>query len=221
MKYPIIRIGRTSDPNLDGTSFVGVSRFGDSDKISIVVPYGVKIDAEIDESNPEQKEQFAFLRRYVKAIQKALSSSNTKERLEEKMGIHNPVAAVNILHDYLSMGKYVEYESISELSERGKIDFNQTIKKVRPTVSQGSFFYEQYIARRKRVIEDNFVALVQCNVINHFMEHGGVVLFGQSISAPTERIKLNDQTIIRLRRELSNTFNSRKENIIRWCISYI
>lgn len=221
MKYPIIRIGQKTDPDLDGTSFVGVSRFGDADKVSIVVPYGVNLDDEIDDSNPLQKDQYAFLRRYVKAVQKALSSSNTKERLEDKIGIHNPVAAVNLLHDYLSMGKFIEFESVSELSERGKVDFNQTFKKVKPTFVNGSFYFDHFISRKKTPIEDNVVAIVQCNVINHFMEHGGVVLFGQSISIPTPPIKLNDHTISKLRKELTNTFNSRKENIIRWCISYI
>ena len=51
MKYPIIRIGKVSDPELDGSSFVGVSHFGDSDKVSIVVPYGVNLDEEIDDSD--------------------------------------------------------------------------------------------------------------------------------------------------------------------------
>lgn len=221
MKYPIIHIGKSSDPDLNGKSFVGVSRFGDSDKVSIVVPYGVYLDDEIDDTNEGQKEQYTFLRRYVKAVQKALTSKHTKERLEEKAGIHNPIAAVNLLHDYLSMGKFVEYEQVSELTERGKIDFNQTIKKVRPTIVADSFYYDQYITRKRVIKEDSFVAQVQCNVINDFMDHGGVVLFGQSISIPVAKVKLNDLTITKLRKELSNTFNSRKENIIRWCISYI
>lgn len=226
MKYPIIRIGKSSDPDLDGSSFVGVSRFGDADKVSIVVPYGVNLDDEIDDANPAQRQQYAFLRRYVKAIQKALTSSNAKERLEDKAGIHNPIAAVNLLHDYLSMGRFLEHESISELSERGKIDFNLTIKKVKPTVINNSLYFNQFITRKKRVIEDNFVAIVQCSVIKHFMSHGGVVLFGQSISVPINTLDLSnkavaDITITKLRKELINTFNSRKENIIRWSISYI
>ena len=221
MKYPIIHIGKSYDPDLNGKSFVGVSRFGDSDKVSIVVPYGVYLDDEIDDTNEGQKEQYAFLRRYVKAVQKALTSKHAKERLEEKAGIHNPIAAVNLLHDYLSMGKFVEYEQVSELTERGKIDFNQTIKKVRPTIVTDSFYYDQYITRKRVIKEGSFVAQVQCNVINDFMGHGGVVLFGQSISIPVAKVKLNDLTITKLRKELSNTFNSRKENIIRWCISYI
>lgn len=221
MKYPIIKIGKTSDPHMDGTSFVGVSHFGTTDKISIVVPYGVKIDSEVDSTNEGQKEQYVFLKRYVKAIQKALSSNFTKERLEEKSGIHNPIAAVNLLHDYLSMGKYIEQEGVCKLSERGKIDFNQTVNKVCPDILDGAVYYRKFFTRKRDLIEDNFVAQVQCNVINHFMEHGGVVLFGQSISIPIGPIKLNDITVTRLRKELPNTFNSRKENIIRWCIAYI
>ena len=226
MKYPIIRIGGSSDPDLDGNSFVGVSRFDGSGAVSIVVPYGVEIDDEVSDSSIEQKEQYAFLRRYVKAVQKALSCNFTKERLEDKAGIHNPVAAVNILHDYLSLGKYIEFDMVSDLSERGKIDFNQTIRKVSPTITGDYFFFDKFITRRRTTIEDNLVAEVQCNIINHFMEHGGVVLFGQSVSIPVRKIDFEDKstiegTIVKLRKELTNTFNSRKESIIRWSISYM
>ena len=226
MKYPIIKIGKESDPELDGNSFVGVSRFDLSGKVSIVVPYGIEMDNEVSDSDPSQKEQYAFLRRYVKAVQKALSSSYTKERLDDKAGIHNPIAAVNLLHDYLSMGKFIEFETESGISERGKIDFNQTVKKVRPMLINDSYYYNQFITRKRTAREDNLVADVQCNVINHFMAHGGVVLFGQSISIPIRRIDLENKetvetTITKLRKELTNTFNSRKESIIRWAIGYM
>lgn len=226
MRYPILKIGKSSDPDLDGNSFVGVSRFDSSGQVSIVVPYGVELDEEISDSSAEQKEQYAFLRRYVKVVQKALASNYTKERLEDKAGIHNPVAAVNLLHDYLSLGKFIEYDTVSELSERGKLDFNQTIKKICPTIAGNNLLFDKYITRRRSSIEDNFVAEIQCNIINHFMAHGGVVLFGQSVSIPIHKVDLEkkttiEATITKLRKELSNTFNSRKESIIRWSISYM
>ena len=229
MKYPIIRIGKSHDPELDGNSFVGVSRFDSSGGVSIVVPYGLQSDEladEVSDSDTFQKDQYAFLRRYVKVVQKALASNYTKERLEDKAGIHNPVAAVNLLHDYLSLGKFIEFDTVSDLSERGKIDFSQTIKKVSPTIAGNSIYFDKYITRRRSSIEDNLVSEVQCNIINHFMDHGGVVLFGQSISIPIHKLDFTkkhtiDATINRLRKELTNTFNSRKESIIRWSISYM
>ena len=221
MIYPIIRIGRDNDPNLDGNSFVGVSKSLDPSKLAIVVPYGVEIPDEIDDSKEEQKADYSFLLRYVKAIQKALSSNYVKERLDEKAGIHNPIAAINITHDYLSMGKFIEFESRSKISENGKIDFNQTIKKVRPSVYGNEIFYDQFITRKREITFNNFIAQVQCNIINHFMRNGGAILFGQSISIPIKTMKLDGRAIRLLRQELTHTFNSRKENLIRWCISYI
>ena len=221
MRYPIIRLGKSSDPNLDGNSFIGVSKTTGPNELSIVVPYGVDLPDEIDDSNKAHKEDYAFLLRYVKAIQKALSSNNVKERLEEKAGIHNPIAAINIIHDYLSMGKFIELESKSQLSKNGKIDFNQTIKRVRASIYGNDVFYDQFITRKKEISFDNLVAQVQCNVINHFMRNGGAILFGQSISVPIKEIKLDRKAIRLLRQELAHTFNSRKENLIRWCISYI
>ena len=218
MKYPIKRLGAASDPDLNGRSFVGVSRIGDSDKISIVVPYGIDETVLPDEIGEDDKE-FEFLRHYVKAVHKALT--DTMEREEIQSGLHNPAAAVGLLHDYLSLGKYIEYNTSSELSDRGKIDFHQTIKKLQPTLLGNDFYYNQFIARKRIVSTDNLVAEVQCQVINHFMQHGGILLFGQSITAPRSNVKLNQTTVTRLRKELFNTFNSRKENIIRLCIEYI
>ncbi len=223
MKYKVIRCGKDSYPELNGNSFVGVSRTDESSGgMSIVVPVGIECDREVDDSDIRQKEQYRFLRRYVKTVQKALSSNHVKERLENTAGIHNPAAAVNLLHDYLSMGVYVEFEEISGLSESGKIDFGQTIRKIRPKASdEGNIFFDKIISRKRVVKEADFVASVQCSVINHFMRHGGAMLFGQSVSIPTRGIRLDRSTITMLRKELNNTFNSRKENIIRWCIEYI
>ena len=226
MKYPIIRIGKETDPDLDGNSFIGVSRIKNSSTLSIVVPYGVDLPGEVSDSESTQKNQYSFLRRYVKAVQKALSS-HSKERLENNVaGIHNPVAAVNLLHDYLTMGKFIEFHAISDMSKKGKIDFHQTIKRVQPVVVGDSFFFDEYITRKRTAFENNFVSDVQCNIINHFMNHGGVILFGQAVSVPVRKIDFNDLstveiTITKLRKELSNTFNSRKETIIRWSISYL
>lgn len=221
MKYPILKIGKDKDPNLDGNSFIGVSKSVDPNKLAIVVPYGIDIPNEVDDSNEEHKEDYSFLLRYIKVIQKALSSNHVKERLEEKAGIHNPIAAINIIHDYLSMGKFIELESRSQVAKNGKIDFNQTVKKIRPCIYGNEFFYDQFITRRKEISFNNLVGQVQCNIINHFMKNGGAILFGQSISICVNKIKLDSRVIRLLRQELTHTFNSRKENLIRWCISYI
>lgn len=225
MRYPIVQIGRGTASDLTGKSFVGVSRIDESSgEATIVVPYGLELESEISDNDPRQKEQYEFLRRYVKVIQKALSG--TKERMNEKAGIHNPIAAVNLLHDFLSMGKFIEYETISELSERGTLDFNQTVKKVKPSIVGEDLYFDRYITRKRVTVANNFVGDVQCSVINHFMKHGGVILFGQSVSVPHVAFELDKPAIAesvlkQLQKEFNNTFNSRKESIIRWSISYI
>ena len=224
MRYSIRKIGVTQEEELDGRSFVGVSRERGVDSTVVVMPYGVDISDEILSSD---REEVRFLKKYVRVIQRALTSDRVRERLHSVRGIDNPTAAVNLLHDYLTMGPLVEYETVSALSERGKIDFSQTVKKVTPTVAGGNIFFDRFITRKKEVRDDSFVARVQGSVINDFMKHkGGEILFGQSVSVAVNEIDLDDEqtakvTLVGLRRELSNTFNSRKENIIRWCIAYI
>lgn len=215
MHYTITNI--SDDKELNGHSFVGVSKqfATNGDGITeIVVPYGLHIDS-------TTKDGAAFLRRYVKCIQKALSSKHVKERIENVVGMHDPLSAVNLIYDYLSQGKWIEYDAISKISDKGKIDFNQTIKKIQPKFVDGCFFYDSFYTKKRKVVEDSYLALLQCNVINDFMDRGGDVLFGQALKIPTVETPLDQSAIIRLQQELSNTFNSRKENIIRWCIDYI
>ena len=216
MKYSIINISETED---GGRSFVGVSNIKDTDKTQIIVPYGYVIPNSVDTNDKDIVER---LKRYVKVIQKALHTYVAqREEIDFSKGMNSPLAAVNIIHDYLSMGGFIEYESILKESDRGKINFKQTIKRIRPKVVDEHIFYESYITDKKKVIADNIIALVQGNIINHFMTHGGDVLFGQSLKVQIKPINLDSHTIRLLREELNNTFNSRKQNLIRWSIEYI
>ena len=217
MEYSIVKIIDSAD--IGGRSFVGVSNELGSDKTSIVVPYGVNLPTVI---HNDDKENIRFLKRYVRVIQKALNSNTVRRNLDESAeGIQSPKAAVNLIHDYLSFGQYVEYNTEEVISDSCNIDFKKTFKKVTPLIVGNSFVYDRFVLIRKVVRDDDFVSLVQCNVINHFMNHGGVVLLGISLSIPVKTIVLNKTTVVKLQKELSNTFNSRKQSIIRWCITYI
>lgn len=216
MRYSIINISETEE---GGRSFVGVSNIKDTDKTQIIVPYGYFIPNGVD---TEDKDAVAQLRRYVKVIQKALHTYIAqREDIDFSKGMNSPLAAVNIIHDYLSMGSFIEYESTLKESDRGKINFKQTVKRIRPKIVDGNIFYDSFITDKKLVVEDNIIALVQGNIINHFMSHGGDVLFGQSLKVQIKHVALDSHTIRLLHEEQNNTFNSRKQNLIRWSIEYI
>ena len=88
-------------------------------------------------------------------------------------------------------------------------------------MSNGDLIYDEYITRKKRIKEDNLVVTVQANVINHFIENGGEILFGAKLKVPAKPIRLDKTVISKLRRELNQTYNSRNQTVIRWMIEYI
>lgn len=216
MKFPIVKMSESSD--ITGRDFVGVSTCTDS-SLQITVPYGIEIPDTVDSFDIEN---MRFLKIYIKAIQKALNDKLVRNSLDTvSAGINHPLAAVNIIYDYITMGPLVEFETTEVLSSSGKMDLNRTIQKVVPTFVNNNLIYDHYITKKRRIIEDSYIANVQGSIINHFMEHGGELLFGTSIKAPVKPVSLDKIAILKLRKELNQTFNSRKLTVIRWMIQYI
>lgn len=216
MEYRVINISETDEK---GLSFAGVSNIKDTDKTQIVVPFGYQMPSSVSDTD---ETNMSALKRYVKVIQKALHTYRAKEEaIDFSKGMNSPLAAVNIIQDYLSLGSYIEYDKTQQESRKGKIDFKRTIKNIRPKIVDDTLFYDSFIVQKKVVIKDNLTALVQGKVINHFMTHGGDVLFGQTLRVPCKDIGLDEKLVRLLREELNNTFVSRKQNLIRWSIEYI
>lgn len=216
MQYPIVKM--TGNAELTGRDFVGVSR--NTDKIiEITIPYGVDLPNLIDNKDFDKMK---FLRIYIKAIQKALGSRSVKRTLDEvTSGINNPAVAIKIVYDYISYGQFVEYKEEEKQCTDGNIDFMRTVERISPLLINDNFVYGSFITKRKRIIHNNYISIVQGNVINHFMEHGGDVLFGSKLKVNVRPILLNSTVVINLKKELEQTFNSRKQNVIRWIIDYI
>ena len=217
MRYSIIKM--YDHPGIGGRDFVGISNEIDTGGPSIVVPYGVNLPSVVENND---KSSIRFLRRFIKVIQKALRSNYVKQNVEEAtIGIQNPTAAVNLIQDFLSNGPLIEFDKKEEIGETGSIDFNKTVKKITPRIVNDDLIFDSFVVHRKVINNESFVALVQNNVINDFMSRGGDILFGRSLSMPSRDISLNQAVVSKLRRELNNTYNSRKQSIIRWCIQYI
>lgn len=217
MEYVIIKMQNEYD--LTGKDFVGVSK-SDEAGMRIVVPYGVNLPDYVQSTD---RDNVRFLKMYVKTIQKALNSKLVKNSIENitEGSIGNPVAAVNIVADYISMGTLIEYEHVERIAEIGKINFRKTVHKVKPMIVDGDFLYEKYIINSKIIARNNFAAQVQGNIINHFMEHGGEALFGSKLRIDVKPLRLTSTLKTRLRKEQEQTFNSRKQMIIRWMIEYL
>lgn len=206
------------EKELTGRDFVGVSE-GEQGAFEVSVPYGVNIPSAVDSSDYAN---LHFLKVYVKSIQRALNSSVVKNEIEDvSIGMKHPMAAVNIVCDYITNGLIITHITEEKRTTTGKMDLRRTIQRVVPSYINGDLIYDEYITRTKRIEEDSFVANVQANIINHFIENGGEILFGAKLKVPTKTIRLDKTVISKLRRELNQTYNSRNQTVIRWMIEYI
>lgn len=215
MRYTVFSL--TEVAGSDGKSPVGFIKTQES--YEVVTPYGFKLPSGVERSD---REEFNALKKYAHCIKKALRKDFVKAKLEDNAGGRaNPIAALHIIIDFIENGVYREFEHENKQSNGGKINFKKTIKHMTPSVIDGELFYSNFIVSRKKVSEQSAVALAQANIINHFMDNGGEVLFGNRIYIQTKTIPLDESLIRRLNRIRATSYNSRKQQLIRWMTEYI
>ncbi len=206
-----------NDDELGGKSYVGI--FKNANDYSVVTPYGLILP---DTINSTEREKIEYLKKYARCITKALSKDKTRRYLQENCeGKNNPLSALNVVLDYVQNGPYREFETETVIREAGKIDFKKTISRVKPMIINDEALYTNFAITRKKVSSQEIVNLAQGNVINHFMENGGEVLFGNLIHIAVPKIALNSSLVAQLRVVKANSFNSRKQQLIQWIIDYI
>ena len=207
----------SNDDELGGKSYVGI--FKNADEYSVVTPYGFVLS---DTINSTEREKVEYLKKYARCITKALSKDKTRRLLQEKYDSkNNPLSALNVVLDYVQNGPYKEFESETVMREVGKIDFKKTISRVKPMIINDEAFYTKFAVSRKKTSSQELVNLAQGNVINHFMENGGEILFGNLIHITVPQIALNSGLVNQLKIIKANSFNSRKQQLIQWIIDYI
>lgn len=215
MKYAVTPLKATTGS--DGRSAVGFVKKEES--YEVLTPYGFSLPPDVERSD---REAYTALKKYAHCIKKALRKDLVKAKLENNAGgSSNPIAALHIVVDFVENGIYREYEHENKRSNKGKINFKKTIKHMTPAIAGGELLYTDFIVSRKKVAEQSEVALAQANIINHFMDNGGEVLFGTRIGIQTETIPLDESLIRKLNCIKANSYNSRKQQLIRWMTEYI
>ena len=117
-------------------------------------------------------------------------------------------AYMYILSDYFSRGLYREREQHYQVSRRGKIDWNRTIKTQKPYVQGLNAFYIDFVTRKSSVKDDELITLIHEYCVFDSMRKIGWLF--TSVEPTKPRIKLNTKlfrTIIN--DKLRSTFNDR------------
>ena len=117
-------------------------------------------------------------------------------------------AYMYILSDYFSRGLYREREQHFQISRKGKIDWNRTIKTQKPFVQGTNAFYLDFVTRKSSAKENELITLIHEYCVYDSMRKIGWLFTSAEPAKP--RIKLNTKlfkTVVN--DKLRSTFNDR------------
>lgn len=205
----------------DGHSKIGVLF---EEKTNIVVPmfFMDSFDKLTSEITKQEKDKLKLL---VKAWVKYQSSTKVDKETNTKLGEGSQYSfsiIIDLIQDFLDYGLYTEFEYINHVRRCGKIDFQQTVKNLKPLYTEQGPVYLEYITRGKKINDEDIIKAVQVLVLNEIARNLGWML-GFSIVLPPEPvpISLSLSTVSRLRMIRDSSYNSRKIRLLNNLILYI
>lgn len=123
-------------------------------------------------------------------------------------------AYLYILTDFYDRGYYKEREQKFQVSRKGKIDWNRTIKTQKPYVQGCNVFYLDFVTRKSAVNENELITLIHEFLVFDSMRKIGWLFTTAEPAKP--RIKYNPRlfrTIIS--DKLNHTFNDRNKTLFK------
>ena len=129
-------------------------------------------------------------------------------------------AYLALIYDYYNRGYYHEIEVIYNVSKRGKIDWNRTIKTQKPSIQDGQAFYLDFVTKRNSINEDELITLIHEYCVFDSFEKIGWLFTDKLPSKP--RLKFNYKLFKSVIREkLGRTFNDKNKKLFRNMLAII
>lgn len=190
--------------NLDTDNFVGV--MCNNGDFSVHFPLGFCIS----ETDKELRKDILLL------INTISSSTQRKDsEIEEKAQNfnHNSFsfqAYLYLIYDFYGRGYYKERETQYQVSKRGKIDWNRTIKTQKPYVQNESVFYLDFVTKKNTINENELITLVHEYCVYDAFSKVGWLYTNHLPQKP--RLKFNEKLFRGIVQDkLNNTFNDKNK----------
>lgn len=194
--------------NQDRDVFVGLKC--ENGDISINFPIGYAV-------SQENK----MLRKDILLLFSTLAA-NTERKDSESMGeektyqqLDFPVQAyMYIISDYYARGYYLEREVQYNIAKKGKINWNRTIKTLKPYFQDDNAYYLNFVTKKNAMKENELITLIhEYCVYDSFDKIGWLFT---SVMPVKPRIKLNPKLFISvITDKLSQTFNDRNKRLFK------
>lgn len=194
--------------NRDADTFVGIRC--ENQDISIHFPLGF----DISEEDKELRREILLLVNII-ALTTAKKDSETKERAREYNETAFPFQAyLAVLYDFFARGYYKEQERIFEVSRRGKIHWNRTIKTQKPYMQDGNAFYLDFVTGKNSINDNELITLIHEYCVYDSFEKIGWIFTDTMPKVP--RISYNQKLFRRvLKDKLNSTFQDKNKSLFR------
>lgn len=193
----------------------------DKDKIIFVMPkYYI---TNIEDFNGEaslSEDQINEVKMVMKAWKKFQRLSNNFELDEGNDQFYNLAIVMDIIKNFINNGLYVEIEEYYIHSKTDKIEFKRTIQECEPVFIDARPIYLHFITKRQKVQEQDFIRNIQSFVLEEISNEIGWLIGFSYAHTGMPIAKNKNQIINHLKRNLLDTFNTRKIHLIKLLIKY-
>lgn len=200
--------------NMEADTFVGIQC--EDNSFSVHFPLGYHIS----ESDKELRKDILLLMSTI-ALTVGRKDSEIKESAVEYNHTDFPFQAyLTVIYDFYARGYFIENEVQYQISKKGKIDWNRTIKSQKPYVQDNDVFYLDFVTKKNTINENELITLIhEYCVYEAFSKIGWLF----TISMPKEpRIKYN-QKLFRsvVREKMMHTYNDKNKLLFRSMLAII
>lgn len=204
--------------NVDSDTFVGINCI--NGKIEICFPLGFELSGGSDKEI--RKDIMLLIYTLVSNSEKRLSEYSKVDQDTSK-NIEPIQSYIYVIQDFMLNGWYKEIENCYSYGMKGKINWNRTIKREQPVVSNNEFFYLDFITKKTDVKQDELFKRVHSYCIKKSFDKMGWLY--TSTNPIKEKIELDkklfESVIIE---KMNNTFNDKNRElfghllaIVRFC----
>lgn len=195
--------------------FVGIKY--EAERLQINFPLGYK-----------KADKESELRKDILTLVKVLSLFNTENiakitnaSFKDKEKVQFPIHAyLYIIRDFLSNGYYAEKEVIFNQGNTGKINWNKTIKQIRPEINDESVVYLKYITRKINYNEDELISQIHRYCVYESFNKLGWIFSSYKPQKPS--ISFNEKLFISvIKQKISQTFNEKDLMLFNYMVDVI
>lgn len=195
--------------------FVGIQY--DDKQLKINFPLGYR------KARTEQE-----LKKDILTLIKVLSLFNTeniayitKETGKNQDAVQFPIHAyLYVIRDFLNNGYYVEKEIYFKQGTSGKINWNKTIKQIKPTLNEDNVVYLKYITRRTNYNENELISQIHRWCVYESFEKIGWIFSSYKPTKPTLNFN-KKQFLAVLNQKKSQTFNEKAITLFNYMLDII